>query len=75
MRRFPVTLNPSQPATHTGIPPQLQRRPRTPVRQVLPAGQSAAYAGSVGSFSGASAPDPAPAPGLEPASSGDGCCG
>jgi len=73
VRRFAVTLNPDMPATHTGIPPELHRRRRTPVLPVIPAGQSVAYAGSVGSYTGArsSEPEPAAAPGTE----ADGCCG
>lgn len=72
MRRFPVTINPHMPATHTGIPPELPRRARRAVRPVIPAGSSGAYAGGgVGSFTGArTAPvdDAATAAGEE-------CCG
>lgn len=73
MRRFPVTVNPHMPATHTGIPPELPRRARRAVRPVIPAGQSGAYAGGgSGSFTGART---APADGTAATPAGEECCG
>lgn len=72
-----VTLNPYRPLTHTGSVPQLQVRSRRPVLQVLPPGQTAAYAGSVSGFRGASsAPPPSDAASASPSTAiGADCCG
>ncbi len=73
MRRFPVTVNPHMPATHTGIPPELPRRARRVVRPVIPAGSSGAYAGGgAGSFTGART---APVDEAATGTSGEECCG
>lgn len=74
MRRYPVTVNPYMPATHTGQAPDVPRRQRRRVRPVLPAGQITGYAGSSGTFSGASSGGSAD-PMTEPASGGEECCG